>query len=190
MILLLLVRAGPDVLTALRALACRVVPYRMHQFVPFQLLLAANVMMVGVAISQTVYAVSQGVFNLDWDFSVEAPLTCQIFGVLMIVCLVGNVAGITTVWVFVYRLLSRTSELEFGEDAAVFKVRTTLFGLLVAAAWSSMLFLDEGYGQLGGIVCFVEPTRANAVVSAFVVICVADVADFPRSIASRRHLHS
>ncbi len=150
------------------------------QFVPFQLLLAANVFMVGVSISQMVYAVSQGMLDSDWDFSVETPHTCQVFTVLMIVCVVGNVAGITTVWVFVYRLLSRASELEFGGDAAVFKVRTTLFGLLMVAAWSTMVFLDEGYGSIGGIICFLKTTRENAIVCAVVAaICVASYLQTP-----------
>jgi hypothetical protein len=152
------------------------------QFVPFQLLLAANVFMVGVGFSQMVYAVSQGGLDSDsdWDFSVEPPLTCQVFSVLMIMCVVGNVAGITTVWVFVYRLLSRASELQFTEDAAVFKARATLFGLIMVAAWSTMVLLDAGSGSIGGIVCFLMPTPKNAIVCAVVAaICVASSLQTP-----------
>ncbi len=177
MLLLLLVCAGLDLF-----FACRVVPVASPQFVPFQLLLAANVFMVGVAFSQMVYAVSQGVLerDSDWDFSVEPPLTCQVFSVFMIMGAVGNVTGITTVWVFVYRLLARASELEFTEDAAVFKARATLFGLIMVAAWSTMVLLDASSGSIGGIACFLVPTPKNGIVCAVVAaICVASYLQTP-----------
>jgi hypothetical protein len=151
---------------------------RRFVFVPFRLVILADVLHVFVYLATTLYALVRS--SYDPNYYLGQGDVCRVMGFPILLVLTANMTGITIVWVFLHNTINICMKQPGGtHDASRLAplVWSSLVCCAIALAWYLFAFSTGSLGSIDGLYCFLVPNAAQASVrrSTSTLLCCSEI---------------